>query len=672
MAGSARPDSPIHTRREELIRPAERRREFKQREAQRYLERKERPRWALIAYGIVLLATLIIGSVTYTTYAFSKYRNEILPGVYVDSAYVGEMTSTRALDVILTALRPVYDHPVRLTYPGHVWQPSNQTIGYAIYPQMTVQRAQMVGRTETFPEQLLDRLPVHTLHSVPLVYYLNQKTLRAYLAKAINPFVVKNMSNAGLTRVGSRFVLVKSIPGERLDMNGAIAVVQGALGTLSTPTLGLPVVHLSPAVGNGVARQYLGRVENFLSHPPVYSLGKRVSVMTRADLAPMISFQTVVDKRHREIRMIVDSNAVNAWVTNLARRTDRIAQDPKLDFGDGKIQTLVAARNGRALDQRDATTKVLAAISALRPRARLPFNVAITRPPLDQTNPASLGISTLLGQGYSSFSGAGEGRYIEVKNVTSALDKTLISPGQDISFNQLVRFGWSANYYNDGEIDQGGQLVPSDHGGLQQVATTFFRALYGAGLELRERHSHAYDLQWYDNPPGEDAIVSPDGKDVTFHNNTGHYLFITTRVEPIRQEVFVYVWGPRLGWQVKILPPNILGREPHPAKRYVQNPSLSPGEQHQLAWAHDGIRTSVTRTIVFPGGKITTDTLNTHYRPWGAVVEVGAYPTPTPPVKKKAGATPSPLPGSPTPVATAPTPTAGSGPNATPTATFNH
>lgn len=671
MARSARPDTPPHTRREELIRSSADRREFSSREAQRYLERKERPRWALIAYGVVLLVTLLIGSVTYTTYAFSKYRGEILPGVYVDTTYVGEKTSGQALDVILNALQPVYDHPVRLVYPGFVWQPTNGLLGYDIYPRVTVQRAQQVGRTESFPEQLLDRLPVHPIHSVPLAYSLSQKVLRVYIARTIDPHVVKPMSNAQIARSGDHFVLRKSSPGERLDLNGAVDQIRNALGTLSTPTIALPVLHIAPLVGDNVALQDIHRVNGFLAHPPVYLMGRQVTVMSAADLAPMIHFETIVTPRQRAIRMVVDGNAVSAWVDALGRRFDRQAQDPQLDFGDGRIKTLAPARDGRALNRQDATTQLLAAITGLRARAKLRFKVTVTRPPLDQTNPGSLGITQLLGEGYTSFVGAGAGRFNEIKNVTDTFNKTLITPGQDVSFDQLVRPGWGPDYYQDGETDQSGTLVPSDHGGMQQVATTFLRAMYAAGLTLLERHSHAYDLSWYDNPPGLDAIVSPDGKDLTFHNNTGHYLFITTRVEPIRQEVYVYVWGPKLGWQVKIVA-NVLKRVKHPPERFVQNPSLAPGERQQLAWAHDGLHASVTRTIIFPKGKVKSDTLDTFYRPWGAVIEVGSYPTPTPqPRARKTAAaqvktTPSP---GVNPTVTA---TAGATPQPTPTATFNH
>src|SRR5579872_1883878 len=86
-----------HARPTELIRPERKPHVFREREAQRHLHRKERS-WAPIAYSIFLIAVLIIGAVAYTTYAFSKYRGVILPGVYVDRLDVSGLTANQAED----------------------------------------------------------------------------------------------------------------------------------------------------------------------------------------------------------------------------------------------------------------------------------------------------------------------------------------------------------------------------------------------------------------------------------------------------------------------------------------------------------------------------------------------------------------------------------------------
>jgi vancomycin resistance protein YoaR len=236
-----------------------------------------------------------------------------------------------------------------------------------------------------------------------------------------------------------------------------------------------------------------------------------------------------------------------------------------------------------------------------------------------------------------------------VAAIANTLDGDLLPPSQDISFSTLAGTGWDPRVYQDDETERGGQTVPAGRGAMQQVATTFLRALYGAGLKLKEWHPHTHRLSWYEPPVGLDAVVSPDRSwDLVFTNDTGHYLLIKTRVEPVKQQVFIYLYGPRLGWKVSVDNGKITKIYPHGPKIVRQDTSLPPGQLRQIQWAHDGADVVVQRTITYRNGKVVTDQLHTHYKPWQAIVLIGsAPPTPTPtpsptPTKKSARSTPGP------------------------------
>jgi vancomycin resistance protein YoaR len=197
---------------------------------------------------------------------------------------------------------------------------------------------------------------------------------------------------------------------------------------------------------------------------------------------------------------------------------------------------------------------------------------------------------------------------------------------------------------------------------MQQVATTFLRALYKTGLKLVERHAHRFRLPWYEPPYGFDAIVDPARNwDLVFENNTGKSLLLQTRVEPIRQELFIYVYGPKLGWKVAV---DSFGRltkvVKHGAAIQRIDPSLAPNQQQQVEWAADGGTTVLQRTITYPNGNVKVDEIDSTYDPRSAVIAVGAAPTPTTTPTASARTTG-------TPVATGT-----AGPGATPTPTFSH
>lgn len=645
MAENTRPDGqdrPVRSRREELIRPVVQRRVFSTREAQRVLQRKER-RWAPIAYAVILAALLVIFATTYTTYAFSKYRGVILPGVRVDAQSLAGMTPAQATNVITNRLAAIYGVPIILTYGPQRWSPSKKDIGLQYRVQSTVNQAVQVGRTGSFLPDLFDRLPFRTDHPVPLLYNVNERVLKAYINKRIFPSKVVHQAafNANLTIRAAHVHLIPSRPGVTLDVTGTERAVHAALGLLSKRTVTLPVTRIPPVITDAYARGIQHRVEAFLSRPPVIGIGRRVIPVTRASIASMLFFPAspVVRGGKADISLHVNPAVVSGFVGTLASQVDRSPHDAVVSF-DGRHVTVVSPRRfGRALDQNEAVAKLLNVLRGLKPGARLRFTVAATPPPIDLANPASLGIDTLLGAGATSFSGAGPIRLADVVNISQRLKDVLLPPNQSISFNQLAGTGWPSRVYLDAERESQGQLVPGPGGAMQQVATSFLRALYGAGLQLLERHSHVYRLPWYESPGGIgpiglDAVVNPPTDDLRFYNNTGKYVLLEPRVEPIRQELYIYVYGPKLGWQVSFDKlGTILKVYPHGPTITRADPSLLPGQRIQIAWAHDGADTVVERAITRPNGNVTVQRLNTHYRPWRAIVQVGpsapATDTPT-------------------------------------------
>lgn len=655
---SADPYDPVRVRREELIRPADKRRTFTEREAQRRLQQKERPRWALIAYAVFLAAILIIFSIAYTTYAFSKYRGEILPGVHVDQLSLSGLTHTQATNQLTYQLLTIYKHPVRLVFGSlPPWLPSAKDIGYEPNAKATISAAERVGRHETFIEQLLDRMPLRPDHSVPLVYSVNDSALRAYIqgipsgTNGVNHRPV----DAGLSIDGTNHVVLrKSSPGHLLDVAGTVATVHAALGALTTQSKALAINYLKPSITDAFALGIRRRVEAFLSHPPVIAVGRRVVVTNRSDFAPTLSFQNQKTKDKALIVIRVNPDVVRGYVSRLASSIDRPAQNARLDFSGGQVSVLATQKLGRTLDETDAQQKLLAVIQGLQPHARLHFKVTTVKPRVDVSNPASLGINTTLATQKTTFAGAPSGRLTDVAAIAASLDNVLIQPNQEISFNSLVGQNWSSGVYSEQERSVQGTLVPGRGGAMQQVATTFLRALYTTGLKIEERHAHVHRFSWYEPPAGLDAIAYPaTNQDLRFRNNTGKYLLIKTRVEPVRQEVYVYVYGPKLGWKVSISPTAITKQYPHGSAIVRHDSSLSPGETRQIAWAHDGADTDVVRTIEYPNGGVKVDHLISHYQPWRAIIVMGgssgAKATPGTKSSKNSGV-----------------------PGATPTPTFNH
>jgi len=670
MAHSVRePAQPYvsHVRPAELIRPERQPHVFPKREAQRRLLEKER-HWAPVAYAVFAAAILLIFAVAYTTYVFSRYRGEVLPGVYVDSLSVSGMTATQADNGVQRQLATIHRVPLVLTYGPrtgkYAFRPTAAEIGVAYPSGLTGKAAMNVGREGPLIDQLIDRLPIHPTHVIPVIYQLDERQLRAYIRQQVKPKINQPAINAKIIQTidHSAFQVKPAVLGLSLDVERSVADIRAVLGALTKQTVALHASVIQPAITNQEAQTFVDRVNGFLTHPPVIAAGKRVFPVPRAALVPMFSFRDKV-KPQPFVKMTVDQSVVQQYISTVASQIDQPAQNARMDFSGGKVIVIQPLKDGRSLDQAGALQSLLGAVTSLHPNARLHFKVSVTQPPVDVSNPASLGINTLLGEGITSFKGAGQVRLDGVMQIAQSLNQDIIHPDQEISLNTLSGTGWNSRVYDDRETQVSGQLVPGGHGAMQQVATTFLRAMYSSGLTLLERHAHPYQLAWYQPPFGFDAVVAPGRNwDLRFANSTHNYLLIETRVEPIRQELYIYVYGANQGWKVTVdSTGKVVRTYPHGTEIVQHDPSLPPGVQHQVAWAHDGADVVLQRTIVYRNHKIQHDQLVTHYQPEAAILIVGsAKPTPTP--------TPSPSPTG-TPSASA---TPGASPTPTPTATFNH
>src|SRR5579875_1980329 len=297
LRGRSEPPEISRARRVQVVQAVRNRPQFRSRQAQAVLRQRER-HWAPIAYGVFFLVLIVIGAVAYTTYAFSRYRGVILPGVRVDNVALGNLPPNKAEQHIIKALDAIYFVPIALDDGKQVWKPNRTEIGLRYRVKDTVNEAMDVGRKGSFISQLIDRLPLNLDHPIPLLYNLDQKQLESYIKlKMVKP-VSRAARDATLKVSNGRVILEPSVPGRRLDAAATLSIVHSAIGSLSRKTKAVPVKRIQPLITDAYARQIAARVNRFLARPPVIGIGKRVVPLTRAAIAPALSFANVDHPSH--------------------------------------------------------------------------------------------------------------------------------------------------------------------------------------------------------------------------------------------------------------------------------------------------------------------------------------------------------------------------------------
>ena len=228
------------------------------------------------------------------------------------------------------------------------------------------------------------------------------------------------------------------------------------------------------------------------------------------------------------------------------------------------------------------------------------------------TKPTDLSeLKDVLGSATTSYAGSVPPRAHNVRLGTSRLDGALVAPGEIFSFNEFVGpttldAGFQKGF---GIILNGGQAetVESVAGGICQVATTLFQAVYWAGLEVVERWHHSYWIQRYGVSPsgftGLDTTVDDPWVDFKFRNNTGNWIWIESKYDDATITFTIHGIDP--GWKVVSTEPVITDVITASQEEVIrEDPGMPAGQKMMIEHAEDGFEITATRQVIDKHGNV--------------------------------------------------------------------
>lgn len=268
----------------------------------------------------------------------------------------------------------------------------------------------------------------------------------------------------------------------------------------------------------------------------------------------------------------------------------------KFDAASGKF-VFAGEENGFAIDQ----DKLAADISqALKDKK---FDAKITATGSDVAPKISAASAKEKYKTISSFTTnttANQNRNTNVRLAAEAINGTVIKPGQEFSFNGTVGQRTEAKGYKGAAAYNNGEVVQEIGGGVCQVSTTLYNAVFKAGLKISSRRSHTFEPSYV--TPGRDATVSWDQPDFKFINNSS--TAIGLRASYADQKVTVSVYGipileDGITWDLDSKKVEDLGT-PNPT--YEEDQTLQPGAEVTKSKGSAGSRWE-TYKIVYKNGK---------------------------------------------------------------------
>ncbi|MEK7616398.1 MAG: VanW family protein [Patescibacteria group bacterium] len=223
----------------------------------------------------------------------------------------------------------------------------------------------------------------------------------------------------------------------------------------------------------------------------------------------------------------------------------------------GSLMEVVPAKNGQELDR----AETLRAISQALIHNEATANLVIkeVEPLLNLAKLHQLGITALLGEGTSKFTGSPNARIHNIGVGSKKMNNIILRPGETFSFVDHLGDVDASTGYKPELVIKDGKIIPEYGGGVCQVSTTMFRAAIFAGLPIVERRAHSIPVRYY-NPQGFDATIYPGSVDLKFTNDTPSYILIQSRVEGTT--ITFDIFGSHDGRTVNVEGPNVYESNP--------------------------------------------------------------------------------------------------------------
>ena len=327
---------------------------------------------------------------------------------------------------------------------------------------------------------------------------------------------------------GTTARVVEPVPGRTLDRERAAEAVTAALasgGDPSTP-IELPVDVAEVSVDAAEAQQVLDQtVTPGLAAPVTVSSqdGATSVEVPQTAIAASLTFTPQEDGR---LAVAVDPAALQEAMGDDFAEFGTPAEDARFELSGDSV-SIVPSVDGTGVDPAALAGQLLQVLPQPAPRT-VTAELGSVAPEFSTADAEALGIREEISSFTTNFTSAASGTNIRV--AAAELDGALVRPGETFSLNDHTGPRTTAQGYVEAGVISNGEFATAVGGGVSQVATTMFNAVFFAGLEDVYHKPHSFYISRY--PAGREATVYYDTIDLQWRNDSDAGVYVDTRWTP--------------------------------------------------------------------------------------------------------------------------------------------
>jgi len=543
----------------------------------------------------------------------------IHPGIRITDVDVGGLTPGQASSRLTARLRPALKKPVQISYLENSWQVTPDQFNTKVSIPKSVARAYAVGREGGLIFRVQQRLACRLkARKIVLVYSADYKSISNFV-NTIAETIDRNPVDAGIKIEDGKASITPSQIGIKLDKPEAFALIKTKLVSFASRNIEAPVTIMPVEITEENTRDALKAVNEMMNSPVTLKYAETNWLVDPEDIGGLIEFRKTSSNKAKKVlqlRAELDPEKVKPYVNELAKNVNVEPQSAEFHV-DGEAVDIIPSKNGVKIDADAAFPKIKKVLFSNPPREVL-LTTRTVAPERTTEEAKAMGIKERVSVFTTSYSAGNIPRVNNIHLLSKDLDGTIIAPGKIFSFNDTIGPRTAEKGYKEAPTIVQGELVPSVGGGVCQVATTLFNAVFFAGYPVTGRQNHSFYIDHY--PAGRDATVSWGGPDFKFKNDTEAYLLIKTWCSS--STVTIGIYSTDYESDVSSEATDFTNFQPF-ATKTTDDANLPKGQQVTESGGIEGRDITVFRTVKRNGKVVRKDKFFSRYKPKQAVVRLG-------------------------------------------------
>ena len=522
----------------------------------------------MLAAGIVVGLGLLVVLASVAEHVW--YSGSVLPGVRIDGVQIGGRSDAQARAALEKLATKLQSAPIRAHAGGRVFTVEPSLIGYDVDVDATLKQASDAGR-DSNPVGVVSDTILRRFRpdEVQLVVHYDESGFEGLLDGWSNA-LQSGLVEGNLRFSGSTVVPVEPHAGRGLLRGEAEEALHRVLASTSRSDLELPVGTVQPSLDRAAVDDAARRARALLSGTYVVVAGPSHLTLTPQQLAPTLG--TRVDGH--TLDLVVDPDKLRLALGPTLAAVEQAPVDATFDVSDPDGVKVVPSVDGRQVD----TEAIGAAIVA--GRRRIVATIRNEHPAHDTKWARALDILHQVSS-FTTYHNAGEARVTNIHIAANVLNNTVVEPGATFSLNAKLGPRTPQKGYVKAPIILEDGFGEDYGGGISQLTTTLYNAVFFGGYVDVEHSPHHYYISRY--PMGREATIVWPYVDLKFRDDTKHGVLIRTYYTDT--SITVTLYGDTDGRTAKEEDRKILHTEPI-TDRLVPCSSATPTDDPTDACAH--------------------------------------------------------------------------------------